>query len=200
MRVLIADERFQISVESAFLESLAEGTPLTQIEFHGIHDAPAPISNILFLSSEDVETKRVEYRYVPVERNIFGNWKVGYSGKCSKDRAPQDVDTEFVSFHTHHLWLPYDYNSMSNISVVCGHITKQSIQTVAVIWQDGTMTQDVVEEDRFVLFASGRVPACQLQLFDQKNTLVKEIDLSQIDFVSTDATIPLPHCTNQPTT
>jgi hypothetical protein len=181
------------NAESAFLESLAVGSPLTNIEFHGIHDAPATIGNVLFFSWKDANSATVQYSYVPVKRKLIGDWRVGYAGSCSQDGEKQ-ARMEFASFQAHYLWLPYDYNSMTEVSIVCGHINRQTIQTVSVIWQDGTITSDEVKEGRFVLFAAGRIAACQLQLFDSSNTLVEEIDLRQIDFVSTDATTTLPHC------
>lgn len=197
MLVVHAYAQSQISAESAFLKSLPMAARDVLIEVHGLHTAPSPIGNLLFFSLKDAKSGSLEYRYAPVKRNILGNWQVGYSGKCSQDGEMQ-TGMEFASFHAHSLWLPYDYNSMTEVSIVCGHIHKQAIQTVVVIWQDGTSTQDEVKESRFVLFAQGRIAACQLQLFDQSSTLVKEIDLSQIEFVSTDATTSLPHCTKQP--
>ena len=64
----------QVNAESAFLESLPEeGVSAVHFVFQGLHDEPSPIGNLLFFSLKDAKSESIEYRYVPVKRNILGN-------------------------------------------------------------------------------------------------------------------------------
>ena len=163
-----------------------------QFDFQGDYVAPFGIGRFLLYQWQTPTASFPRYGYLPIKRNWWGQWRVGTGGKCSNSSTEQAGD--IVDFHAHYLGSPYDATASAVYSVVCGRINSTAVHTVAVRWADGALTGALVKQGWFIILKPERQAACQLQLLDNTETVIQTIDLAQFDFISTDATTPLPPC------
>lgn len=179
----------QKSAEAAVIEQDPAAAAFT---FLGDYVAPFGLGRFLLYQVQAPTAAAPIYGYIPVKRNFWGRWRVGAGGYCSSASATQASST--VDFHAHYVPSIYGYNDPAAYSVVCGRVHDIQAHTAAVRWEDGTITQNLVKQAWFVLLTPARQAACQLQLLDNTETVIQTIDLTQLDFPSSDATTPLPRC------
>lgn len=163
-----------------------------QFNFQGDYVAPFGIGRFLLYQWQAPTDTQPVYGYIPIKRNIWGQWRVGTGGRCSNSST--EPVGGIVDFHAHYLGSPYDATA-ALYSVVCGRVNSTEVHTVAVRWADGALTGALVKQGWFIILKPERQAACQLQLLDNTETVMQTIDLAQFDFISTDATTPLPPCT-----
>ena len=163
-----------------------------QFDFQGDYVAPFGIGRFLLYQWQTPTAPFPTYGYLPIKRNWLGQWHVGYGGKCSNSSTEQAGG--IVDFHAHYLGSPYDATASAAYSVVCGRINSTEVHRVVVRWADGALTGALVKLGWFIILKPERQGACQLQLLDNRETVMQTIDLAQFDFISTDATTPLPPC------
>lgn len=162
-----------------------------QFDFQGDYVAPFGIGRFLLYQWQTPTASFPTYGYLPIKRNWWGQWRVGTGGQCSNSSTEQAGG--IVDFHAHYLGAPYD-STAAVYSVVCGRINSTAVHTVVVRWADGALTGALVKQGWFIILKPARQAACQLQLLDNTETVMQTIDLAQLDFISTDATTPLPPC------
>lgn len=163
-----------------------------QFDFQGDYVAPFGIGRFLLYEWQTPTAPFPRYGYLPIKRNWLGQWRVGRGGQCSNSSTEQAGG--IVDFHAHYLGAPYDATASALYSVVCGRINSTEVHTVVVRWADGALTGALVKQGWFIIMKPARKAACQLQLLDNTETVIQTIDLAQFDFISTDATTPLPPC------
>lgn len=171
---------------------IKEMMPGVQVEFQGRHVAPFGLGQFLFFRQQAPAAPIAEFGYIPVKRNLWGQWRMGAGGKCSSINTAESAN--LVDFHAHYLWHPYSYDEIVAYSIVCGRTSSTQVQTVVVIWQDGIVTEEPVDQGWFLIMRPERQAACQLQLLDKTKGVIGTIDLAQFDFTTTDATTSLPAC------
>lgn len=179
------------SAEAAVIDQYPAAAQFT---FLGDYVASSGLGRFLLYQWQAPAAPAPLYGYIPVKRNFWGQWLVGNGGHCSSVSVEQVTST--VDFHAHYLPFVYDYTDPTAYSVVCGHVHDIQAHTAAVRWQDGTITTSLVKQDWFMILKPARQAACQLQLLDNTETVIQTVDLTQVDFSSTDTTTPLPPCTN----
>lgn len=181
------------SQETAEAAVIAVYPAAANFTFLGDYVAPFGPGRFLLYQWQAPTAAAPLYGYIPVKRNFWGQWQIGAGGHCSSASATQA--SSIVDFHAHYLPSIYGYQDPTAYSVVCGHVHDTQAHTAAVHWEDGTVTKSLVKQEWFVLVKPERQAACELQLLDNTETVVHTIDLTQLDFPSTDATTPLPRCT-----
>lgn len=178
---------------SAEAAVISQDPAATQFTFLGDYVAPFGLGRFLLYQQSAPLGALPEYGYIPVKRNVWGQWHIGTGGPCS--RPQPEAMTSTVDFHAHYLPSLYGDNEPTAYSVVCGRVHDIQAHTAAVRWADGTVTTSLVKQDWFIILKPGRQAACQLQLLDNTETIIQTIDFAQIDFPSTDTTTQLPPCT-----
>lgn len=180
------------SQETAEAMVIAEYPAAAHFTFLGDYVAPFSLGRFLLYEVQAPTAAAPTYGYIPVKRNFWGRWRVGAGGHCSSASATQVSNV--VDFHAHYLSWMYGYQEPASYAIVCGRVHGTQAHTAAVHWEDGTVSKSLVKQDWFVLVKPERQAACQLQLLDNTESVIQTIDLTPLDFPSTDATTPLPRC------